>query len=164
ITQVGEWFIQFQQKFAPQLDMDMMAYPAPEGGRENCTTFDGSVFTIPAGVRNKDASWAFIKWLSEDQHMGDFCFAIHNIPPKVAPANAERLVKDKRFKLSLDLLNGKNAFGPPKMPVNDFYFTRLGAVETAVKSGQTTAQAALDGLTKEVQDELDKTLERLMQK
>src|SRR5258708_34901594 len=30
----GEWFIQFQQKFAPQLDMDMMAYPAPAGGRQ----------------------------------------------------------------------------------------------------------------------------------
>src|SRR5258707_1250803 len=103
----------------------MMAYPAPAGGRENCTTFDGSVFTIPAGVRNKDAAWAFIKWLSEDQQMGDFCFAIHNVPPKVAPANADRFVSDKRFKLALDLLNGKNAFGPDKMPVNDLYDTHL---------------------------------------
>jgi multiple sugar transport system substrate-binding protein len=161
ITQVGEWFIQFQQKFAPDLGMEMMAAPPPKGGRENCTVFDGSVFTIPAGVRNKEASWSFIKWLSEDQHMGDFCFAIHNVPPKAAPASADRFVKDKRFKLALDLLNGKNAFGPDKMPVNDFYFTRIGEAETSVKAGQATAQEALDRVTKEVQAELDKTMERL---
>jgi multiple sugar transport system substrate-binding protein len=161
ITQVGEWFIQFQKKFAPDLPMDMMAAPPPDGGRDNCTTFDGSVFTIPAGVRNPEASWSFIKWLSEDANMGEFCFNITNIPPKVAPASAERFVSDKRFKLALDLLNGKNAFGPDKMPVNDFYGARLGEAETAVKAGQSTAQEALDRVTKEVQEELDKTLERM---
>lgn len=161
MSNVGEWFIQFQQKFAPDLDMEMMAYPAPEGGRENCTIFDGSVFTIPTGVHNADASWKFIKWLSEDQQMGDFCFAIHNVPPKVAPAGADRFVSDHRFKLALDLLNGKNAFGPDKMPVNDFYATHLGDAETAVKAGQMTAQEALDQVTKDTQEELDKTLAQL---
>jgi multiple sugar transport system substrate-binding protein len=157
----GEWFIQFQQKFAPDLDMEMMAYPAPDGGRENCTTFDGSVFTIPSGVKNPQAAWAFIKWLSEDQQMGDFCFGIHNVPPKSAPAGADRFVSDHRFKLALDLLNGKNAFGPDKMPVNDLYQTRLTEAETNVKNGTETAQEALDRVTQEVQDELDKTMQKL---
>ena len=31
--QVGEWFIQFQKKFAPDLEMDMIAAPYPDGGR-----------------------------------------------------------------------------------------------------------------------------------
>jgi hypothetical protein len=62
------------------------------------------------------------------------------------------------------LLNGKNAFGPDKMPVNDFYFTRLGEAETTVKNGQATAKEALDRVTTEVQAELDKTLERLKMK
>ena len=157
----GEWFIQFQQQFAPDLDMEMMAYPSPEGGRENCTTFDGSVFTVPTGVRNPEAAWAFIKWLSEDEQMGDFCFAIHNVPPKAAPAGAERFVSDHRFQLALDLLNGQNAFGPNKMPVNDLYQTRLTEAESNVKNGAETAQEALDRVTQEVQDELDTTLERL---
>jgi len=93
--------------------------------------------------------------------MGDFCFTIHNVPPKVAPAGADRFVSDKRFKLALDLLNGKNAFGPDKMPVNDFYATHLADAETAVKAGQMSAQDALDQVTKDVQEELDKTLEKL---
>lgn len=161
ITQVGEWFIQFQKRFAPDLVMDMMAAPPPEGGRANCTTFDGSVFTIPAGVRNPEASWTFIKWLSEDVNMGEFCFNITNIPPKVAPASEERFVSDPRFQLALNLLNGPNAFGPDKMPVNNFYNARLAEAETAVKNGQLSAQEALDRVSAEVQEELDRTLERL---
>lgn len=163
IVQVGEWFIQFQRQFAPDLEMNFMPAPPPEGGRENCTTFDGSVFTIPTGVQDPEASWTFIKWLSEDEHMGAFCYAIQNIPPKVAPASEERFVSDSRFQLALDLLNGPNAFGPDKMPVNDFYGSRLAEAETAVKAGQLTAQEALDRVTQEVQEELDQTLERLGQ-
>ena len=161
MTQVGEWFIEFQHRFAPDLDMRFMPAPPPEGGRENCTTFDGSVFTIPNGVKNPDASWEFIKWLSQDDHMGDFCFNIHNVPPKVKPATADRFVSDKRFKLAVDLLNGKNAFGPDKMPVNDALFTKLGEAESAVFQGQSKAQEVLDRVTQEVQQELDKALERM---
>jgi len=158
ITQVGEWFIQFQKQFAPDLDMDFFSAPPPEGGRPNCTTFGGSVFTIPAGVRNPDAAWSFIEWLSQDENMGDFCFGIQNIPPKIAPASAERFVSDPRFQLALDLLNGENAFGPDKIPVMDFYNTRIGEAETAVKAGQMSAQEALDRVTEEVQAELDAAL------
>jgi len=156
--QAGEWFIQFQKQFAPDLVMDFMPAPAPEGGRPNTTTFDGSVFTIPTGVKNADASWEFIRWLSEDQNMGDFCFAIQNVPPKLAPASEERFVSDPRFQLAVDLLNGENAFGPDKMPVNDLLYTRLAEAESAVFNGELTAQAALDRVTEEVQAELDKLL------
>lgn len=161
MTQVGEWFIEFQHRFAPDLDMRFMPAPPPEGGRENCTTFDGSVFTIPNGVKNADSSWEFIKWLSADEHMGDFCFNIHNVPPKVKPATADRFVSDKRFKLAVDLLNGKNAFGPDKMPVNDTLYTKIGEAESAVFQGQTKAQEVLDRVTQEVQQELDKAMERM---
>lgn len=161
MTQVGEWFIQFQKKFAPDLVMNFIPAPPPDGGRENCTTFDGSVFTIPAGVKNADASWEFLKFLSRPEIMGDFCFAIQNVPPKLAPASEERFVADPRFQLAVDLLNGENAFGPPKMAVNDLLYNRLAEAESAVKQGQLTAQEALDRVTEEVQQELDRTLERM---
>jgi multiple sugar transport system substrate-binding protein len=157
---VGEWFIQFQKKFAPDLDMRMMAAPSPEGGYENCTTFDGSVFTIPTGVRSPESSWEFIRWLSEAQNMGDFCFAIQNVPPKKAPASEERFVQDPRFQLAVDLLNGEHAFGPAKMPVNGALNAKLMEAESAVFAGQITPQEALDRVTTEVQAELDRAMER----
>ncbi len=161
MTQVGEWFIEFQRRFATDLDMRFMPAPPPEGGRENCTTFGGSVFTIPAGVQYPDASWEFIKWLSQDENMGEFCYQIHNVPPKVKPAYEERFISDERFKMAVDLLNGPNAFGPDKMPVNDFLFNRLQEAESSVFQGEMAAQDVLDRVTQETQDELDKTLERL---
>jgi multiple sugar transport system substrate-binding protein len=141
--------------------MDMFAAPPPEGGRENCTTFDGSVFTIPAGVKDPEASWEFIKWLSEDENMGEFCYQIHNVPPKEKPATAERFTSDPRFVLAVSLLNGENAFGPDKIPVNDLLFSRLSEAESAVFEGQLEPQEALDRVTEEVQKELDDALERL---
>lgn len=160
MTQVGEWFIQFQKKFAPDLVMEFMPAPYPEGGNENTTTFDGSVFTIPTGVKAPDASWEFIRWLSEPQNMGDFCYAIQNVPPKIAPASEERFVSDHRFQLAVNLLNGPHAFGPDKMPVNDLLYSRLAEAESAVFNGQMSAQEALDQVTAEVQAELDKVLQR----
>jgi ABC-type glycerol-3-phosphate transport system substrate-binding protein len=158
ISQVGEWFISFVNKYAPGLDYDFMSAPAPDGGRPDCTTFGGSVFTIPKGAKNPDASWRFIKFVSEDENMGEFAFTIHNIPPKTKVANESRFIDDPKFKKCVDLYTGKNVFGPPKTPVTDFYFTKMDEAESAVKHGTKEPQAALDELTKLVQDELDKAL------
>ncbi|HRA65691.1 MAG: extracellular solute-binding protein [Caldilinea sp.] len=160
MTQVGEWFIQFQKKFAPDLVMEFMPAPYPEGGNDNTTTFDGSVFTIPTGAKTPDASWEFVRWLSEPQNMGDFCFNIQNVPPKLAPASEDRFVSDPRFQLAVDLLSGPHAFGPDKMPVNSLLYSRLAEAESAVFNGQMSAQEALDQVTTEVQAELDKVLQR----
>ncbi|RIK36651.1 MAG: hypothetical protein DCC55_26685 [Chloroflexi bacterium] len=161
MKQVGEWFIQFNRRFAPDLEIRMMPAPPPEGGRANCTTFGGSVFTIPTGAKTPDASWEFIKFVSQDEIMGEFCYNIFNIPPKVAPASEERFTSEPGFALAVQLLNGENAFGPDKIPVNDFLFTRLGEAETSVFAGETSAQEVLDRVTEEVQQELDTQMERL---
>jgi len=160
MPQVGEWFISFVDQFAPGLDYDFISAPSPDGGRPDCTTFGGSVFTVPKGVRTPDASWDFIKFVSEPENMGEFAFTIHNIPPKPAVANESRFVDDPRFKKCVDLYTGKNTFGPPKTPVTDFYFTKLTEAENLVTHGESDPQAALDLVTQEVQDELDKALAR----
>lgn len=160
MTQVGEWFIQFQKKYAPDLVMEFMPAPYPDGGNDNCTTFDGSVFTIPTGVKTPDSSWEFINWLSLPNNMGDFCFAIQNVPPKLAPASEARFVEDPRFQMAVNLLNGPHAFGPPKMPINSLLYTRLAEAESAVFNGTMSAQEALDQVTTEVQAELDKVNQR----
>lgn len=161
IKHVGEWFIEFQRQFAPDMEIDLFAAPPPPDGRPNCTTFDGSVFTIPTGVRSPAASWAFIKWLSQDVNMSEFCFHIQNIPPKIAPASEARFTSDPRFQLALNLLNGENAFGPDKMPVNDFYAIRLEEATLAVMADQMQPREALDQVTQDVQEELERTLENL---
>ena len=161
MKQVGEWFIQFQKRFAAEQDIRMIPAPAPEGGRANCTNFGGSVFTIPSGVKFADDAWEFIKFVSQDEIMAEFCYNIFNIPPKIGAASEERFTSEPRFKLAVDLLNGENAFGPYKIPVNDTLNSRLAEAETAVLNGQGTAQEVLDRVTEEVQKELDDALAKL---
>ena len=156
----GEWFISFVNKFAPGLDYAFMAHPAPEGGRPNTTSFGGSVFTIPKGVAHPDASWEWMKWLSQPENLGQFAYEIHNIPPKPAVANESRFIDDPKFKFCVDLYTGKNVFGPPKMPVMDLYFTKISEAEDLVVRGQKDAATALADITKQVQTELDTAMKR----
>lgn len=160
MTRAGEWFISFADKFSPGLDFDFMPAPYPAGGRPNCTTFDGSCFTIPRGVAHPEASWEFIKWLSQPANLGEFAYTIQNIPPKIAVANEERFNKDPRFKKAVALYTGDNAFGPPRIPVVDFFFSKLGEAEGLVKHGEMDPEAALNQANQEVQDELEKALAR----
>lgn len=156
----GEWMIQFIKKFAPETDYAYMTYPHPEGGRENMTTFGGSVFTIPKGVKHPDASWEFMTWLSKDANMEEFCFAIQNIPTKKAVATSAKFTDDPKFKFNVDVYTGKNVFGPPKMPVMDILYTRLGDAETAVTRGEKTAADALKEVQEAVQKELDAAMKK----
>ena len=161
MKQVGEWFIQFNNRFAPELEIRMIPAPYPSGGRPNCSNFGGSVFTIPAGVMNPDASWALISFLSQEEIMAEFCFNIFNIPPKVGAAQQARFMDEPRFALAVELLNGANAFGPDKIPVNDFLFSRLGEAETSVLNGPGAPRETLQRVTSEVQQELDRTMARM---
>jgi len=144
------------KQYAPNTQYDYMVFPHPDGGRENYTTFDGSVFTIPTGVKHTDQAWGFIKWLSDDQNMGDFDFAIQNIPPKQAVALSDRFVSDPRFKFNVDVFSGKGTMAPPKTPVTDQLYTSLSAAEDAVHQGTKTAAQALKDAQADMQAALDK--------
>ncbi len=152
----GEWMIHIVRDYAPQTQYDYLTYPYPQGGREAYTSFDGSVFTIPTGVKNTTAAWGFITWLSQDANMADIDFAFQNIPPKVAVATSDRFISDPRFKFNVDVYQGKNTFGPPKTPVTDQLYTSLAAAEDAVHQGTKTSDQALKDAQTEVQAALDK--------
>lgn len=151
----GEWMIQFIKEFAPQTDYAYMAFPHPDGGRENMTTFDGSVFTIPKGAKHPDDSWKFISWLTKDENMTEIDYAFQNIPTKISVANSDKFMSDPKFKFNVDLYTGKNAFGPPRLPVTDTLFNELTTAETAVTRGEKTAAQALKEVNDKVQTELD---------
>ena len=152
----GEWMIDLIRTYAPKTEYDYLTYPYPDGGRQSYTTFDGSVFTIPTGVKHTDAAWGFIKWLSVDQHMADIDFAFQNIPPKQAVATSDRFISNPRFKFNVDVFAGKGTMAPPKTPVTDQLYTSLAAAEGDVQQGTKTAAQALKDAQTEVQTALDK--------
>jgi len=159
MIQTGEWFTLFQEYFAPDMNMGMAAAPAPKTGRANYSTISGSIFTIPTGAYDPDASWALIKWLHEDEQMTEFCTQIQNIPAKAGPASAKLFTENPRFRQALELLNSENVAGPDKMPVNKFLIESLYDAEFKVLNTQLNARKALEQVNDIVQERLDRTWE-----
>jgi len=159
VVQTGEWFSLFQEYFAPEMKMEMAAAPAPKGGRANYTTIGGSIFTIPAGAYDPEASWEVIQWLQADEQMTEFCTQIQNIPAKVKPANTDYFADNPRLSLALSLLENEDASGPDKMPVNQFLIESLYEAENKVLTTSLSARKALEQVNEAVQERLERTWE-----
>src|SRR5690348_12475774 len=88
----GEWMIEYAKAFKADLEpnIKMVAPPAPKGGRENVTTFGGSIFTVPKGVAHPDASWEFIRFIQDPKIGGTFARDIANLQPVKATLSDPR--------------------------------------------------------------------------
>jgi len=155
MRQAGDWFVIFQEYFAPEAPLSMFAAPSPKGGRENCTLMDGSIFTIPTDVPNAESSWELIRWLNEDRNMSQFAYQIYNVPTKIALANNEELLEDDRYSTAVELLSSENVFGPDKMPVSDYLAALLVEAESNVVLGKADAREALAEVSALAQTQLD---------
>ena len=119
------------------------------------TVYGGSIFTIPKGAKNPDASWEFIEWLQRPENAERFDAAVGNLPTRKASAAKPEFSQRNGFKLSSDLLNSANAVGPIPIPQFDLYLTEMTKAADAAMRGTKTPQQSLDDLTKKIQAEVD---------
>lgn len=156
ITTAGEWMNGIAKQYAPDVPLGFWAAPPPDGGKERVTNYGGSIFTIPKGAKNPDASWEFIEWLQRPENMERFDAAIGNLPTRIASAAKPEFSERNGFKLSSELLNSPNAVGPIPIPQFDFYLAEMEKAADAARRGTKTPQQALDDLTTLVQEEVDR--------
>ena len=153
----GEWLEAFGEKYNPSLDYGLFATPAPEGGRENVTTFGGSVFAIPVGTKNADAAWRFIEWITGPEGQRKLAKIFANMPPRMEVArDPEVLEAVPILKFGLGLLEGPNAFGDLPSPVGEMYQAEMGRAEEAVTRGEAQAEAALKQVKSTIEKEYNK--------
>ena len=153
----GEWLEQFQIRYNPNLDYGVFATPAPEGGRENVTTFGGSVFAIPVGTKNADAAWRFIEWITGPEGQKKLAKVFANMPPRVAVAkDPEVLEAVPILEFGLSLLEGPNAFGDLPLPVWEQYQAEMGRAEEAVTRGEADSTEALKQVKATIEKEYKK--------
>ena len=155
ITTAGEWMNGIAKQYAPDIPLGFWAAPPPEGGKEMVTVYGGSIFTIPKGAKNPDASWEFIEWLQRPENMERFDAAVGNLPTRKASASKPEFSERNGFKLSSELLNSPNAAGPIPIPQFDLYLTEMTKAADAAMRGTKTPQQTLDDLTKQIQAEVD---------
>jgi ABC-type glycerol-3-phosphate transport system substrate-binding protein len=157
ITTAGEWINGIVKQYSPDTQLGFFAPPPPDGGKQMVTTYGGSIFTIPRGAKNPDASWEFIDWLQRPENMERFDATINNLPTRKASAAKPQFSDPAGYKLSQDLLNSPNAQGPLPLPVFDQYLTELGKAVDEARRGTKSSEQALNDLTTRMQTELEKS-------
>lgn len=156
----GEWEVQKINRYSPDLDYGFFAAPPPPGGRENCVTFDGSVFVIPAASQHKEEAWTFLNWLTQPEQVKEFCLALYNLPPLKALMEEPEFRDHPVFNFAGELMAGENVFGPPNMPVWSRYLEEIQRSEDRCVFHGADPEAELQRVRQVVQNELDLLLKQ----
>ncbi len=161
----GEWQCTFIPKYAPNLDWGVAPIPQPDGAPPRSFSPSCVMDAIPAGSRHVEEAKQFLSWFYSPRPNGgvspasDYCFMIHNIPPRPSEASQERFVGDPKFKVFVNELLTKPVLYYPSVPVGQFFSDGVSRAREFVIFGKDTPQKAV----KDLQDDCNKQWQRVKQ-
>lgn len=165
----GEWQVTFIPKYAPDLDWGVAPIPMPEGLPLRTYSPACVVDCIPKGCKHPEEAWRFIEWFYSPRPGGgtspasDYCYAIHNIAPRIEEAHQDRFVNDPKFEVYVKVLTEREVVTTPITPVAQFMADEIERQRERVVYRETTPETALEGIQTKVNKQLDSAL-RLMGK
>lgn len=163
----GEWQSTFIQKYAPGLDWGVAPIPQPAGAPARAYGPAGVGDVIPATARNVDGAKAYLKWFYAPRldtgvsPASDFCYAIHNIPPRIEEAQQERFVGNPKFKIFVDQFLSKDVVTFPVMPVTQFMADQIERQRERVLFRVVSAEQAAKEIDEMSNHELARVREML---
>jgi multiple sugar transport system substrate-binding protein len=155
----GPWELSNFARYAPNVKFGITFLPTgPDGAPPRSSWVGGWTIGIPKGVKNREAAFEFVKWMSTDDTATTIAGKTFNQFPgfKNAPYYAE-VQKDEQLKAFYDILV-ETRHQRPVMPAQAFYTGSLARAVDAAVFGEKTPQQALDDATAETQKELDRIL------
>ena len=160
MTPYGNWEIHNIETFAPKLEYGITTLPYPPGGEKSSSWVGGWTIAIPAGAKNQDAAWEFIKWVSDTAEGTSAVVRLQGFYPgyKNSPAFKE-IAKDPRRAKFVEILQASR-HQRPVTPVTSLYMGELSRAVDAAIYGQKTPLQALQDCQNTVQKELDKILKK----
>ena len=153
----GEWQVTFIPKYAPGLDWGVAPLPMPSGAPLMSYGAPCVVDCIPRGCKHPEAAWKFLKWFHTKRPTGetsaasDYCYAIHNVPPRTADAQQQRFIGDPKFKTFIDVLIERPVRSMPISPVAQFLMDELDRQRERIIFRQTS----IDGALTEIRDKVN---------
>jgi len=155
----GDWYpILFIEQYNPELDYGATYLPYPKGGRKMSSQLIASVAVIPAGAKNPDEAFDFIKFLfMEPDSQLEYCIRGADMPLQKS-LEGDFLKEYPIMETWTKLLSEGNPYPLPVIPVVGKYWSEMITARDYVIYGEKTPQEALDDITKVLQDELDKIL------
>ena len=132
----GEWQVgtNFIQKFKPELNYGVVAFPPPADHPERANTVvsQGTVALIPNGVKDKDASARLLAWMMSPDILAEEMSTNFNLPTSKKAAADPRFQQNANFKIFMDLMASPNAKPAITTPITSELNTELASIEEKV--------------------------------
>jgi multiple sugar transport system substrate-binding protein len=162
----GFWTYEALDQHSPDIDYAVAFWPTLKGTPEDRKNYaiSGWMYSIPAGTKNSDASWKFIRYafIDECAKMGYLTLNGPCVKSQLKPWEdgvKQKMGEKNRMAPYMNVFSETGAAATnffPIIPVQSFYNDELSRVFDLALRGELNPQAALDEVTKNVQAELDK--------
>jgi multiple sugar transport system substrate-binding protein len=94
----GEWRVAFIAAEHPELQYGTAPMPTMSPSLYGAGYINGTIIGIPKNGKNRDASWALVKYLTTNNHaLAEFSNGIRNVPSTVSSTKSKELKPDPNF-------------------------------------------------------------------
>lgn len=159
IKEDGQWVIRFFEKFAPNVDYGVCAFPPGGDATHEMAKLDGSFWAIPVGTKHPDEAWEFLSWMIAPEQNARICAEFLNIPPMRATLEQpvfKKARKNQKFEFFVRLLMDGKAIPQPDTPVSEQLYDKLEAGVQRVYGGGIAPDVMLRELNSDLNAELDR--------
>ncbi|MFC4599526.1 ABC transporter substrate-binding protein [Cohnella hongkongensis] len=155
IVTTGTFYTQLRD-YAPDMDFGVAAVPEKSPGNGHWTSGGGFVVEIPAGVKDPDAAWEFLKWLGGPQaqeHWAAMNFDnVANIAAAESAIHHEALSEKGKEVYQFAVDNMKwTKINPMPLEAPQYWDLKNPQIDAALL-GQKTPEQALAQAQKDVED------------
>lgn len=153
MTLDGEWLPTFIKQFAPNLNYGIAPIPYSEDlpNLKNAGNINTSVFYIPKGVKHPDASWQFLKWLTEKTQMVKFTAAIGNLPTRYSALDDPAYQDVPGFKEFTAYAKSPNMKSFPALPFMNEYMDEISKRYNDILRGKVSLDEGLKQIKEKIQ-------------
>jgi multiple sugar transport system substrate-binding protein len=154
----GEWRVAFIAAEHPQLQYATAPFPVIDTHPElyGSGFVNGTIIGIPKGVKNVDAAWELVKYLTTDSHaLVQFSNGIRNVPSTLASLKSPELKPDPNFATFLSVFGNPLSTTTPITAVGAAYQTLINNFAVKNQAGHIPdLQAGLATLDKQIDAQL----------
>lgn len=145
----GDWALASIKQYKPDLNFGVVPMPGKDGPAP-CMA-GGWSQVLPKGVKHPDAGFAWISYYTGGDGQKKWNLATGHIPTNIAASNDPGFRENPKHAMFMDFL--KTAKNRPAIPAGQVLWNGLGEAQSNILHNKVTPQAAMDALTKQVNDE-----------
>lgn len=150
----GNGYVATTKKYKPDGNYGATAIPGPTGPAPYGSWSGGFSWILPKGVKQVEAGWKYISYISGPVGQATYCKAALTIPTNKKSAEDPFFREDPRHAFFMDLLKVSHA--RPPLPVGSLLWDEQVKARDAIMNGQKTPEQALKDVDDKVNPELKK--------